>query len=470
MISFQEKLERRMATSTSRKVLVCGSGRVVSPCIKVLLKRQCSVTIVSMIQDELDVLSATYPGVQVLHIDVSKDTEQVHNLVAQHDLVVSLVPPPLHAAIAEHCIELKRCMVMASYVLENLKALNDKAVAAGVTILCEAGLDPGIDHMIALRCIDSITERNGQITSYDSVCGGLPAPECSRVPLRYKFSWYPKGVLLSAIANSVYLKNGKRVEVSAQDLDKIPDPSLKVPDQMIGDEELEVIPNRDSLKYVDLYGIQSASAVFRGTFRYKGYNDVIKAFSSLRLLETEEKSFLSAGSDPITWKDLMARLLDLPQQSSYVQVREQLHERFGRNDLVTDTVVKLGLLDETLVPLLGAPVDVLTAQLLSCDSLSFGPEERDMVLMRTKIEAKFPDDYRESHNFELVCYGQPNGHSAMSLTVGLTIGECSCLLLDGKVKRSGIILPTTPDIYTPVLQLLEEEGIHVDSDIETCSL
>lgn len=196
--------------SQTKKVLVLGAG-FVSPTLVEYLHREkhIAITVCSAIKDEADLIAQKYPGVDSVYLNVLEKSSTLQELMAKSDVVVSLLPYHLHAHVAKCCIDTKTHLVTASYVQQDVKALHDQAVAAGITILNEVGLDPGIDHLLALECIHDIQNTGGKVSSFVSYCGGLPAPEYSDNPLRYKFSWSPRGALISTLSSAKYLSKGQ---------------------------------------------------------------------------------------------------------------------------------------------------------------------------------------------------------------------------------------------------------------------
>lgn len=270
--------------SNAKTVLVLGAGYVASPLVEILTRDENVHVIVGS-----ELLGKIYifvlfcfhafhqfsaPGEEVARqaqknnaesvvIDVNKNQDTLDSLVAESDLVISLLPYSLHANIAERCIQHGKNMVTASYISPEMKALHGRAVEAGITILNEVGLDPGIDHLLAMECFDQIKSNGGKITSFRSFCGGLPAPENADNPLAYKFSWNPRGVIANTLGGAKWLENGEVKEI-------MPGGELMdstVPIDFLKGLNLEGYPNRDSLVYRDVYKISQASTIVRGTLR-----------------------------------------------------------------------------------------------------------------------------------------------------------------------------------------------------------
>lgn len=291
------------STGSDRKhVLILGAGMVSAPVVEYLSRDdKISINICSQFKDEADRLASKYPRVRSTLLDINENPGHLADLCGKSDVVISLLPYGLHGDVAQHCIDAKTHLVTASYITEKIQALHESAQNAGITILNEVGLDPGIDHFLALEFIKEAQEKGGSIESFVSYCGGLPAPEFSQNPLRYKFSWSPRGALTNTLSAARYLNDGQVVDISSgghlmssrKDLSFLPGFAL------------EGFPNRDSTKYGDLYGIGSTvQTLLRGTIRYKGFSDCVKAMQSIGLLDTEPHPMLHPNGPEITWVKL----------------------------------------------------------------------------------------------------------------------------------------------------------------------
>lgn len=246
------------------KVLVLGAGRVARPLVHYLLNRKVFVTLADQFKERADALINNHPNGTSLAWQ-GKDQVTLGKLISEHDLTVSFLPFTYHVDIARKCIECCRSMVTTSYVKPEMKALDAAARKAGITILNEIGLDPGIDHMSAIKIIDQIHAKGGKVDEFYSLCGALPAPESADNPFKYKFSWSPKGVLMAGNSDATYLKNGEMIHIPGEDLFKQVS-IIEFP----GIGKMEVYPNRDSIQYIEIYKIPLVKTMFRGTIRHPG--------------------------------------------------------------------------------------------------------------------------------------------------------------------------------------------------------
>ena len=281
-----------------KKILILGAGMVVKPIVQYLLNRGYEVTVATRTKSKADAMIDGHAQGKSLSWTVD-DEATLDRLIGEHDITVSLLPYAYHVMVAKKCIAHGKNMVTTSYVKPEMKSLNDAAKAADVLILNELGLDPGIDHMSAMRIIDHVHNQGGKIEEFYSLCGALPAPEACNNPFNYKFSWSPKGVVMASNNDGRYLRHGKEIYVPPIDLFKDPF-TVDFPD--VG--QLEVYPNRDSFPYIDLYGIPETETMFRGTFRYKGWCESLDAIKRLHLISNDKKDFTG-----MTYADFVATMI-----------------------------------------------------------------------------------------------------------------------------------------------------------------
>uniref|UniRef100_A0A8C5ANL3 Aminoadipate-semialdehyde synthase n=1 Tax=Gadus morhua TaxID=8049 RepID=A0A8C5ANL3_GADMO len=366
-----------------------------------------------------------------------------------------MLPYSFHPMVARHCIRRKINMVTASYLSPEMKSLQQSAEEAGITIVNEMGLDPGIDHMLAMECIDQARTDGCTVESYSSFCGGLPAPECSDNPLRYKFSWSPLGVLMNTVSQAIYIKDhqipagGSLMEAG-------------VPMDFLPGFNLEGFPNRDSTKYAEPYGIQDAHTLIRGTLRYK-------VPEALLLRVPEPLPLLLRVPEPLPL------LLRVPEPLPLLRVPEpwtlllrvpeplplllRVPEPWTLPPQVTVCLVllSLGMLSDDGVPRAPTVLAALTKHLEA--RLSYDEGERDMIILRNDVGLRHPTGELETKHVSLVVYGEHNGFSAMAKTVGYPTAIAARMILDGEISKKGLVVPMTKDVYGPALKRLKEEGL-----------
>ncbi|XP_074840212.1 alpha-aminoadipic semialdehyde synthase, mitochondrial isoform X2 [Carettochelys insculpta] len=444
----------RSLIKDKKRVLLLGSGYVSGPVIEYLTRDpNVEITAASIMKEQLDQMTKYYNSVTSVHVDIIQDEDMLSSLIKKHNLVISLLPYSAHPLVAKKCIDSKVNLVTASYLTPAMKELQKSVEAAGITVVSEVGLDPGLDHMLAMECIDKANEVGATVLSYTSFCGGLPAPEHSDNPLRYKFSWSPQGVLLNTIWAASYLKDGKIINVPAGGALL---GSVAVMDFFPG-LNLEGFPNRDSTKYVESYGIQSAHTVIRGTLRYKGFSKAMGSFVKLGLINSDPCPLLSSTSPHITWKELMCKLLGLSPSANSDVLKEAIYTKLEKDNSQLETVEWLGLLGDESVPKADCIVGGLAKHMEL--KLTFGAGERDMIVLRNEIGIRHPSGHLEDKFINLVVYGDDKGFSAMAKTVGYPTAIAARMVLDGEIDAKGMVVPLTKNIYAPILERIRAEGI-----------
>ena len=439
------------------KVLVLGAGMVVRAHVRYLLDHDFRVTVASLIESEAEDMIGGRPNGVARRLDITTEPERLASMVAEHDAVVSLLPWQFHPQVARVCLDAGRHMVTSSYVKDEMRALDAEARAKGIMLFNELGVDPGLDHMTAMKVIHRIQAEGGTITTFQSYCGGLPAPEANDNPFGYKFSWSPRGVLLAGLNNARFKRRGDLVVVPEGEIfDHVKKVDVVIDGSVI---EFEGYPNRDSMPYAEIYGINVRDVMFRGTLRNSGWCAVMKQIARLGWLATDAMD----GIEGKTYADLSARLAGIDGSTD---LRDGLAENLGidPDGPVVSTLEWLGLLGPDPLPGPSAPIDILTARML--EKMSYKAGERDMVVLQHTFMAEFPDrrDYITS---TMVDFGIPGGDSAMNRTVGLPAAVGVRYILEGRFTRPGVVIPVLPEFYEPALEELQRHGIRVTEETKS---
>lgn len=430
-----------------KKILILGSGLVAKPIIRHLLSKGYHVTVASNTPGRSDEMIAGKTGGVSVFWEAG-DENMLHGLVTEHDIVVSLLPYVFHVMVARHCLEAKKNMVTTSYVKDEMRAMDADAREAGIILLNEMGLDPGIDHMSAMRIIDKVHEREGAILEFYSICGALPAPEAAGNPFRYKFSWSPKGVVLAGNNDASYLYHGKVVEVPTRELFRNP---FQVSFPAVGD--LEVYPNRDSVAYQELYGIPEAQTLFRGTFRYKGWCETLDAIKQLNLISPEK--FDMSG---MTYADMVDRQIGTTSSSPGTLGRAARFLGIPENAHVIHAMQWLGLFDDNAMNRSVDSTFEVTSDLM-LEKMSLGQTERDMVALQHTFLAAYSDGRKEVIRSRMLDFGMLETDTSIARTVALPAAIAVELILGGKINVRGVHVPVIREIYGPVLDQLEKLDI-----------
>ena len=429
-----------------KKVLVLGAGLVSGPLVRYLLAvKEFQVTVATRTVEKAEKLIGRAKNGVACAIDVGDETA-LEALIAQHDLSISLLPYVYHPVVGRFCVKHGKHMVTTSYVKDAMRALDGEARKAGVILLNEIGVDPGIDHMSAMQVIDRIRDEGGTLVSFTSNTGGLPAPDANDNPLGYKFSWAPRGVVLAGKNSARYLKDGTIVD--------IPGPELFAhhwPCPVVGFGTLEVYPNRDSLPYVESYGIPTVKSMFRGTLRYPGWCDTMKKIVELGLLDETVRPELAG----MTFAQLTGKVCGASRPATRGDLARRLGLAEGAKP-VTD-LEWLGFLSNGPLPE-GAHtyLDVLAQRMLA--KMQYAPGQRDLLVMQHEFVVDYADR-TEKITSTLVDYGIPNGDTSMSRLVGLPAAIASRRILQGEIDLTGVQVPMVPAIYEPVLKELATLGV-----------
>jgi spermidine synthase len=431
-----------------------GSGFVARPCAEYIVRDPSNhLTIACRTLASAQALGADLPSTTAISLDVT-DIKLLETAVAEHDLVISLIPYTYHTAVIKAAIKGKTNVVTTSYVSPAMRELDAEAKAAGIIVMNEIGLDPGIDHLYAVKTIGEVHAKGGKIKQFLSYCGGLPAPECSGNPLGYKFSWSSRGVLLALLNSATYLSEGKRVDISSQELMGCAKPYYISPAFAF-----TAYPNRDSTSFKEFYDIPEAETIIRGTLRYQGFPEFIKALVQLGWLDASGKVWLKEG---LTWAQVMQNTLgtnDAKESTLIARIKEICKfPSVFESERIVSGLRWIGLFSTELVkPRAGNLLDTLCARLETL--MKYDQGERDLVMLQHKFVVEWADGTEQILTSTLEAYGSPNGHSAMALTVGLPCGIASQLVLDGVLKMPGVHAPYSKEICDPIRSVLEKEGL-----------
>jgi saccharopine dehydrogenase (NADP+, L-glutamate forming) len=429
-----------------KRALVLGAGLVARPLVRHLLDKGYEIVCASRTVAKAERLIGDHPHGKAHALNL-QDESELSQAIAACDLAISLVPPPLHPVVARHCLEHGKPMVTTSYVSPEMQALDERAREQDVTIMNEIGVDPGIDHMSAMQIIDSVRGRGGEITAFRSYCGGLPAPEDNDNPFGYKFSWAPRGVLVASRNGARYLRDGQTVEVAPERLFR----DMHVL-QVEGFGDFEAYPNRDSIGYLDVYGLQSIKTLYRGTLRNMGWCDCMFNYRRIGLLELEEIDAKGKSYGEFTRGVLGAGASE--------DLRAAAARRMGvpADALPPRNLHWLGMFSERPV---GAerisPLDAMGN--LMFEKLAYRPGERDLIVLYHDFRASFPDGHQERITSRLIDMGIPGGDSSMARTVSLPAAIAADMILDGRLQEPGVLRPIAREIYEPVLAELAALGI-----------
>ncbi|KAF1957460.1 saccharopine dehydrogenase-like protein [Byssothecium circinans] len=440
------------ASTTGHSVLLLGAGFVTRPTAEVLGNSGIKVTVACRTLESAQKLAKGIKNATAISLDVD-NTEALDAEVAQVDLVISLIPYTHHATVIKSAIRKKKHVVTTSYVSPAMMELDAQAKEAGITVFNEIGVDPGVDHLSAVLTIDEVHKAGGKVISFKSYCGGLPAPEASDNPLGYKFSWSSRGVLLALRNQAKYWKDGKVVEVEGPELMAEAKPYFIYPGFAF-----VAYPNRDSTPYKERYNIPEAQTIVRGTMRYQGFPEYIKALVDIGFLSEDPKDYLKEG-EKRTWKDATSKIVgatsDKDEDIVWAIASQTKFPSTEEKERIIDGLRWLGLFsDDPIIPR-GNPLDTLCATLEQ--KMQYEEGERDMVMLQHRFEIENKDGRKAVRTETLVDYGDPKGYSAMAKLVGIPCAVAVQQVLDGTIKERGVVAPMSPEICGPLMKTLTDK-------------
>ena len=433
-----------------KKVLILGAGLVVKPIVEYLLNHQIPLMIASPMKQRAEAMINGNPLGSSADWSMD-DPEVLDKLVEEYDIVVSLLPYKYHADVAKVCLKYKRSLVTTSYVQPEMKALNEAARKAGVLFLNELGLDPGLDHMTAMKIIDYVHLKGGKVEEFYSLCGALPSPEAADNPMKYKFTWSPRGVILASRNSALYLKKGREIFIDAVNLFKD-----RFTYTFPGIGELEVYPNRDSISYIDIYEIPEVRTMYRGTLRYKGWCETLDAMKSINMLDDSVADYQS-----MSYAGFVAERAGVGKEN----LRENLAAKLGMTEssIAMQALGFLGFFeDEELHYQETTPFEITSDRMIK--KMMLADNEDDVVLLQHNILAVYPNGRKEFIRSSMTDYGSPSTNTAIARTVALPAAIATRMILENRIMLSGVYRPVLPQIYIPVLNELKTLGIKMDEE------
>ena len=435
-----------------KKILVIGAGRSAFTLIRYLLNESMSNNWKVIVADyNLDLakkICLEHVNARPIFFNVN-DKEQREYEIKNSDIVVSMLPANLHSLVANDCILFQKNLVTASYVSDEIQKMSDAAISNNLIFLNEVGLDPGIDHMSAMKIIDDLKLQGAEILSFKSYCGGLIHPQFDNNPWNYKFTWNPRNVILAGRGTSKFLNEKKICEIEYNNLFNETE-IINVLDQ--GD--FESYANRDSLSYISSYGLEKINTMYRGTLRKVGFSNSWNSFVKLGM--TNDKHTIK-NSETLSYFNFMDQLIPKSNTKSLeerfceflsINIVSKEFKKFKWLDLFTDKII--GLKNATAAQIL---------QKILEDKLSLESKDRDMVVMQHQFLYKIDDKVKKLHS-SLVVFGDDQQNTAMATTVGLPVGISVKLILNGVIQLKGIQIPTIKEIYNPILKELEKNKIN----------
>ncbi len=437
-----------------KKVLIIGAGRSSYNLISYLVENASTndwqIKIVDQVFSE-DISKFGASDRVVLENGDIMDVNERGELIEQSDIVISMLPATLHMLVARDCLRYKKNLVTASYVSDEMRSLSEEVERNGLIFVNECGLDPGIDHMSAMKVINELREKSLELTAFETFTGGLLAPNNSKYnPWEYKFTWNPRNVVLAGTGVVKFMQEGKFKFIPYHKLFRRTEPIF-----IEGYGQFEGYANRDSLKYLDIYGLRGINTLYRGTLRRPGYS---KTWDIFVQLGATDDTYQMEGVSGMTHREFLNSFLSYNPNDSV----ELKLAHYMSLDLDGPEMARLkwsGFFDHDLVGLkAGTPAQVLEHILKKKWTLD--PSEQDMIVMWHKFNYIENGKNREIHS-RFVVQGEDQLNTAMSKTVGLPVAIVTKLILQDKINLRGVRIPIYPELYNPILEELKEMGIDI---------
>lgn len=436
-----------------RNILIIGAGRSATSLIRYLLekseKENLFITIGDISIQSAQKFTSNHPNARGIMLDVFNDAQR-KEAVENSDLVISMLPARYHIEVARDCIEFGKHMVTASYISNEMQALNHKAEAKGLVFMNEIGLDPGVDHMSAMQVIDRIRAKGGKMLLFESFCGGLIAPESDNNLWNYKFTWNPRNVVLAGQGGAAeFIQEGK--------FKYIPYHRLFRRTEFINIEnygKFEVYANRNSLKYQSIYGLDDILTLYRGTIRRVGFS---RAWNMFVQLGMTDDSYTIPDSENMTYREFVNLFLAYsPSDSVELKFRHAL--KMDQDDLMWEKLEELDIFAEDKTLGIKDATPAMGLQKILEDKWTLLPEDKDMIVMYHKFGYEL-DGKKHQIDSYMTLIGEDQTHTAMAKTVGLPVAIAALKILNKEITTPGVQLPIAKEVYEPILNELKDNGV-----------
>lgn len=438
-----------------QNILILGAGLSSTTLIKYLLdhsENRWTVRVGDIRLESAQEKIQKHPHGEAFAFDVHNLHQRTEEIRWAH-IVISLLPARMHHLVAESCVEVGRNMVTASYLSPSIKSLDKAAKEKGIILMNECGVDPGLDHMSAMKIIREIEEMDGTLMAFESSTGGLVAPGFENNPWQYKFTWNPRNVVLAGKEGARFLHKGKFKYIPYHKVFRRIE-TIQVP--KLG--AFEVYGNRDSLTYRETYGLHNLNTMFRGTIRRPGFCEAWDIFVQLG---ATDDSYVMEDTGKMTYREFINSFMALDTEVP-VNLKLARYLNFEKDSLMMERLDWLGIFDDTPIGVQGLTPAKILQKILE-EKWKLGPEDKDMIVMQHQFDYR-KDGVQKKRYSTLVYVGGDQGHTAMSVTVGLPLAMVARRILEGHYTQTGVQLPIHSDIYKPVLKELEGYGIRFEEE------
>jgi len=436
-----------------RNILIIGAGRSASSLIQYLLnkseKENLHLTIADLSLELAQRKTNNHPNATAIQLDINIENQR-HAEIQKADIVISMLPAHMHIEVAKDCIKFKKHMVTASYISEAIQDLDVQAKENNLIFMNEIGLDPGIDHMSAMKVINEIHEKGGKMILFESFCGGLVAPESDNNLWNYKFTWAPRNVVLAGQGGAAkFIQEGKYKYIPYNKLFRRTEFLF-----VEGFGKFEGYANRDSLKYRSVYGLENVLTLYRGTIRRVGFS---KAWNMFVQLGMTDDTYTMENSETMSFREFTNSFLPYHPTDS-VEIKMRMALNIEQDDIMWDKLLDLDLFNPNkIIGLKNATPAQILESILN-ERWTLQPNDKDMIVMYHKFGYEL-DGKQQQIDSKMVCIGDDQTYTAMAKTVGLPVAMATLQILNGNIKTPGVQLPIRKEVYEPILKELEEFGV-----------
>ena len=436
-----------------RNILIVGAGRSATSLISYLLDKseeeELFITIGDISIQAAQKFTSNHPNARGISLDVF-NASQLREAVSNSDLVISMLPARFHFEVAKDCLEFGKHLVTASYVSDQMQSLNSKAKSKGLVFMNEIGLDPGIDHMSAMKIIDRIRESGGKIILFESFTGGLIAPESDTNLWNYKFTWNPRNVVLAGQGGAAeFIQEGKYKYIPYHRLFRRTEFI-----EIEGYGKFEVLANRNSLKYQSIYKLDDVLTLYRGTIRRVGFSRSWNMFVQLGMTDD---SYIIPDSENLSYREYVNLFLPYsPTDSVDLKLRHTL--KIDQDDLMWDKLLELDIFNKEKKIGIPNATPAMALQKILMDKWSLEKDDKDMIVMYHKIGYNLEGKQYQIDS-SMVVKGDDQTYTAMAKTVGLPVAIAAIKILNEEISTPGVQIPLSKEVYKPILKELENFGI-----------
>lgn len=436
-----------------RHILVIGAGRSATNLIHYLAEKasdqQLEITVADLSIEAANKNILGMAHTRGIALDVN-DADQRQSLIQAHDLVISMLPAHMHVDVAKDCLAFGKHMVTASYISPAMEELDQEVRAKNLVFMNECGLDPGIDHMSAMKVIDQIRAQGGKMLLFESFTGGLIAPESDTNLWHYKFTWNPRNVVLAGQGGAAeFIQEGTYKYIPYHRLFRRTE-FLDIE----GHGRFEAYANRNSLKYRSIYGLEDILTLYRGTIRHVGFS---KAWNMFVQLGMTDDSYRIPNSENLTYKEFVNLFLPYsPTDSVALKLRHNL--KIDQDDLMWGKLEELDLFNTEKTIGIKNASPAMALQKILMDQWTLQPKDKDMIVMYHKFGYEV-NGVKKQIDSNMVLIGEDQTNTAMAKTVGLPVAIAALKILNGVIKNPGVQLPIHEEVYTPILEELKQYGV-----------